>query len=346
MGEIKALTSLRGIFAIWVVLFHMTVWSPVPIVTIPIISRGYLAVDFFFMLSGFILARAHANEFEGRFSAQLNTYVRFVIKRITRLFPLHLTVLAIVLLVLASLGTPLYWWAYIVEEAMLAHRWGIHAPKGAINGPDWSISTELAVNLLFPFFVTLVWRAKIMAPIIGGTVLVGLIILAGSNGWSLDIAMANSLLPITRCACEFALGMLACRYLVGLKSLGSNGVAIILATGLTGLLLFRQTDIAVVSVMWLLLVNLAHDSGQLATALSARPMQWLGKVSYSIYLVQVPVIEWAREIALHFNGTALILAIYITLTIPTILIISSIAYAQIEKKGQIVGKLTLSFVTP
>ena len=92
MKEIKSLTSLRGIFAMWVLGFHLCAWSPLPgWMQTPIVSRGYLAVDFFFVLSGFILARTHAGEFHH--GAYTKAYRNFVFKRVVRLFPLHWLVL-------------------------------------------------------------------------------------------------------------------------------------------------------------------------------------------------------------------------------------------------------------
>jgi peptidoglycan/LPS O-acetylase OafA/YrhL len=63
MGEIKSLTSLRGVFAMWVVFFHLHAWSDIADQPLLFIDRGYLGVDFFFLLSGFILAGRHAREF-------------------------------------------------------------------------------------------------------------------------------------------------------------------------------------------------------------------------------------------------------------------------------------------
>jgi peptidoglycan/LPS O-acetylase OafA/YrhL len=57
MKEIRALTSLRGIFALWVLAYHFVMLAPVPIHDPSgLAAKGYLGVDFFFLLSGFILA--------------------------------------------------------------------------------------------------------------------------------------------------------------------------------------------------------------------------------------------------------------------------------------------------
>lgn len=145
MGEIKALTSLRGLFALWVVLFHLRAWSDLADRPVLIVDRGYLGVDFFFLLSGYILAARHAREFTSGY--RWADHLAFAIKRFGRLFPLHLAVLAVVVIGMRIRGEPSYWWTHIATEASLMHRWGvIHAPRAALNGPDWSISTEWAAR--------------------------------------------------------------------------------------------------------------------------------------------------------------------------------------------------------
>ena len=94
MKEIRALTSLRGVFAIWVMIHHLQMFAPSPIAALSLIGhRGYLSVDFFFMLSGFILAATYGQ----KFSFNIAAYSRFLIRRWGRLFPLFLFIAAIVI---------------------------------------------------------------------------------------------------------------------------------------------------------------------------------------------------------------------------------------------------------
>src|SRR5258705_5569923 len=78
--DIPALTGLRGVAAFWVVLFHME-WGS----SIPIIEKGYLGVDVFFILSGFVLMHVYAG-----FETTDFDYVRFIKARIARIYPLHI----------------------------------------------------------------------------------------------------------------------------------------------------------------------------------------------------------------------------------------------------------------
>src|ERR1700744_4959496 len=81
--DIPALTGLRGVAALWVVLFHMELETP-----IPIIEKGYLGVDIFFILSGFILMHVYADRKEFN-------YNEFVRARLARIYPLHMLSLVV-----------------------------------------------------------------------------------------------------------------------------------------------------------------------------------------------------------------------------------------------------------
>jgi len=85
--EIKALTSLRGIAAIAVVLQHFSAtaqlhssgWIP------SIVPHGYMAVDFFFVLSGFIMSYNYFPLFQ---TDGIRAFLPFFLKRVARIFPL------------------------------------------------------------------------------------------------------------------------------------------------------------------------------------------------------------------------------------------------------------------
>src|ERR1700722_17201361 len=88
----RVLDSCRGLCAVAVVLFHLdtyTHWY-----WLPVIPNGFVAVDFFFVLSGFVIASAY--------QAKLQTFAdasRYAIRRFGRLYPLHLAVLLVYVVV-------------------------------------------------------------------------------------------------------------------------------------------------------------------------------------------------------------------------------------------------------
>ena len=90
--ELQSLTPLRGIAAIWVICFHYVVvyfsaFHPEQISSV--LNKGYLAVDMFFMLSGFVLSHVYWGTFTSE-TADAGCYWKFMGARVARLYPLHL----------------------------------------------------------------------------------------------------------------------------------------------------------------------------------------------------------------------------------------------------------------
>ena len=93
---IPALTSVRGIAAWWVVLYHFreNLPSRSPEWLLALTAHGYLAVDLFFILSGFVLALNYAESFRGSLAGATNFYQL----RFARIYPLHFVMLMLFLL--------------------------------------------------------------------------------------------------------------------------------------------------------------------------------------------------------------------------------------------------------
>jgi peptidoglycan/LPS O-acetylase OafA/YrhL len=122
-----------------------------------VFSRGFLATDFFLMLSGYVLGRAYgASTLTGRIS-----HGRFWVRRVGRVWPGHLIVLAMMaalVLVLNALGTDAhkpsrFAWDQLPVQALLVHAWGFNSDGW--NLPSWSLSALVVCYALFPWL----WRA-------------------------------------------------------------------------------------------------------------------------------------------------------------------------------------------
>ncbi len=89
---IKQLTGIRAILAWWVVLLHILCNDKMAAYFrfSRVFSRGYLAVDGFFVLSGFILCHVYATSFS---SVSLSQYRTFLVARLARIYPVHLFML-------------------------------------------------------------------------------------------------------------------------------------------------------------------------------------------------------------------------------------------------------------
>jgi peptidoglycan/LPS O-acetylase OafA/YrhL len=159
--DIKPLTALRFVAAIWVVGYHY--WPSLAGFPVPaFVQKGYLGVEMFFVLSGFILSHVYLQGFgEGRFR-----YGGFLWARIARVYPLHLAVLAGVgVLVIAAgaagiqMQNDIANWAALPANVLMVHAWGL-APAAAWNHPSWSISAEWFAYLAFPAFAWVAWRLR------------------------------------------------------------------------------------------------------------------------------------------------------------------------------------------
>ena len=95
MRHLPTLTPLRGIAALMIVLFHFT--GPVlpnldPTAHTMVVANGYLAVDLFFLISGFVICHVYQQRFAR--SVSMAKFLGFVRARFARLYPMHIATLA------------------------------------------------------------------------------------------------------------------------------------------------------------------------------------------------------------------------------------------------------------
>ncbi|MEJ2887928.1 acyltransferase family protein [Actinomycetospora aeridis] len=161
---LHAMTGLRAVAAAWVLLghFRFTMFDLVPITRIaePVLAGGYLGVEIFFVLSGFIISHNYAEHFrqKGR-----SAYPAFLWARFARIYPVHLaTFLAAGLLVAGAvaLGRDVpsaqhFTAGSFVGNLVLLQAWPGVTPW---NGPAWSVSCEIAAYAAFPLLALAVVR--------------------------------------------------------------------------------------------------------------------------------------------------------------------------------------------
>lgn len=146
--NLKALTSVRFFAALQVALYHLVrpfaLWG----VFAPVFTSGYVAVSFFFVLSGFILTYSHALEYErGKGSPS-----KFYIARFARIYPVYLlTTFAAGWVMRAQFVKPIHFFAFIADLFAL-QTWSIRTAN-FFNIPAWSISTEAFFYAVFPFLL-------------------------------------------------------------------------------------------------------------------------------------------------------------------------------------------------
>ena len=213
--ELRALTSVRGIAAWFVVLYHIRrSIDGLPETALHIFAKGYLAVDFFFLLSGFVIWLTYGERLRTGGVASVHAFLK---RRIARIWPLHLFMLAIAValaLLLAATGrhdANDYPFAELPLHVFLVQDWGLTSQL-SWNDPAWSISAELAAYLLFPLLaIHIDWRrvptALVIAAIVAMLGLLHLIMAwAGAPTLGTDITRFG----VVRCLFEFAAGTAIC----------------------------------------------------------------------------------------------------------------------------------------
>ncbi|MEX2407714.1 MAG: acyltransferase, partial [Rhodovibrionaceae bacterium] len=171
---LASLEGLRGLAALTIVLYHQRHALAVVLDRLlpgslellqPVIVNGRMAVDLFFILSGFILAYVYLGE---RAPLDGPSWRRYLLYRVARIYPLHLFMLALwvpYILFLVTAVHPEQSFAgrtggapAVIERIFLVHMWWHDRRPLAMNVPDWSISIEWACYLLFPLIVLLLRR--------------------------------------------------------------------------------------------------------------------------------------------------------------------------------------------
>lgn len=347
-----ALDSLRGIAALAVVLFHVE-WHN-PLYSLRIVKNSYLMVDFFFVLSGFVIFYAYGARIANR-----SGYVRFLWLRFWRLYPLHLTFLAFFFAI--ECAKAYLQWRYgmhftypafvansftlLLGNLLLLQATGIFSRLG-FNSPSWSISAEFYTYVIFGLIVLLLPRTRRIlftaALICAGSVIT--LVLLGPQGIS-----PSSDFGILRCLTGFCLGMLtfaAYQHLRQWRIITTNPRMFELAAlaALTSFVVFLATktrgesDFAVgpLSALVVLSVALAPAAG-FTRFLRSRPMVWLGTISYSIYIDHNAVL-WTVYHALtvlvpmqHNNPGPVLGFVALVFTFGVVLLLAHITYHWIEQ---------------
>src|SRR5664279_608907 len=163
VSYLSNLTPMRGIAALLTVIFHIDLFTGGSLVhasASSILNRMYLMVDFFFILSGFIMCYVYGNRFTD--NVKKTEFKKFTIARFARVYPLHLAMLLFTIFVLflfAKLGVPgnpilqvdnnVY---SVLTNLLLLHSMNFHNWFTWVHA-SWSISTEWWAYMIFPFLV-------------------------------------------------------------------------------------------------------------------------------------------------------------------------------------------------
>jgi peptidoglycan/LPS O-acetylase OafA/YrhL len=347
-GEyLPALTGIRFWLALWVILHHicgagmmLAAWTnglPVPVAKL--LHSGYLAVQTFFILSGFVLARTYAHAKWDR-----RSLARFFTARFARIYPVYFLSLIVVSPFMIEILRRPVWTAQHKFLLVADYLFVLQGWQGSLavgwNTPAWSLSCEFFFYLWFPVLFAALRNARwrgIAVAIVASILLPGALNRAGvPDYWK----------PIVHTA-DFVAGIAAARifamlaestawrrrgYLLYLPALLAGGWLILhphIADGSgTDLNAFlRPVNVA-------LLVGFALGGGIVARWVSGPASDFLGKVSYSMYVLHVPILWWTGRYLVHGRfhpPQPLGAAIYLALVV----IASGLVYVGLEAPASV-----------
>jgi peptidoglycan/LPS O-acetylase OafA/YrhL len=346
-GRLHELDSLRALAAIGVIGWHYTNHfqaAPLPYLMAPFYRHGLLLVDFFFVLSGYVLARTYwTDERSGYFTFNIRD-------RIARIYPLHFAMLCIVALLqwvlVHKLSSEPFIYTFndkrdFVLNLMLLNRTGLE--RGfSYNATSWSISTEFVVNILF--LAAIVARRHIAIALLAASFAVALAVVL-HNGLVVPASVYGIDNDVFRTVVGFMLGVALYRVDQGLieRAKPMRELSDLLALGsIVGFLYYcargqftLHSDLLAAVLCFPALIVGVTRGAFLKTLLTMSPLVYLGTISYSIYLVHYPlqlivhIVSVWTGIAMPYRNAFFLLS-FLGLTIA----IASMTYRWIEVPGK------------
>jgi peptidoglycan/LPS O-acetylase OafA/YrhL len=363
-GEIKALTGLRIVAAVWVVLFHFR-----PLLRdaapgfldalTPVLNCGAQGVDLFFILSGFVLTWNYLDRMGGSWSTRATLH--FLWLRLARVWPVYLVTLHLAALwVIFTLhvghvpSQEIYRFTAIsyVRQVLLVQLWfQPFFDNSSWDGPAWSISAEWLAYILFGLLVLVIFR---MARATRARNLMWLAVAAALPPVVSLLLTGQSYTPwswLPRIVMQFTAGALVAAA-VGRLQLTDRGrrvagwASVLLMAGVVGFLYWSDahplhgvTDTGgLVDILFVpLVMTLAAGTGSLPALLSIRPLVYGGQISFCLYMVhELAHTAWIWtaqqfELTMVGNGGKLLLAAVLAVTF----VAAAVLYHVVEEPARL-----------
>jgi len=296
--KFEELESIRGIAALIVVLEHFPNWNSA-FFDISIIRNGYLMVELFFVLSGFVIYNAYANNIKNR-----QDLFRFQFLRFGRLYPVHLFFLIIFLGVecLKYIFSTYYGInspnsepfvinneSNFITHLFLAQALGVTDQVGSFNSPSWSISAEFYTYLLFALIILRLNKWRILA--FGGILITSYI--------ALRIPEFGRFSYLLICLIGFSIGCLISALISFKKfkvpSYAPHIVIIILFLFLSQFPISQLYPIIFLISAALIYTLVLSEDSFLKKILRLNIFKSLGEISYSIYMSHFLILWIANQ---------------------------------------------------
>lgn len=306
-SRLAGLDMLRGIAAMWVLAYHL---GTIRHVDLGLAAKGYLSVDFFFVLSGYVMARTYETRFGAGHGA-----ARFLWARYRRLWPVMAAGALIGAPMLASdLADPGLFAIVAAANLLLVPVFLGSGSVFPINSVAWSVFAELWANLIHALLLSRL-PTRALAGFTGMLVM----LLAGNalahGGLDQGAGDSSIHIGVLRAVTGYSLGVLLWRWWGDEPAIAVPPLAAFLA--IPAIVIFAPATVlasAAFDIAFAVIVSPLLIAGGLRHRGNGAVAHWLGALSFPLYAVHLPLLYWSKGLGLPpLAGViaALLLAAYI-----------------------------------
>lgn len=290
--HIGELESIRGLAALLVVFVHFPKWNSS--LDIGIVNNGYLMVELFFVLSGYVIYNAYGEKISNG-----NDLFRFQFLRFGRLYPVHLVFLIVFIFIevakyiaqskfgIASPNTQPFRennLTAIFQQIFLVQAIGPTHNATTFNGPAWSISVEFYTYLIFGLIILCAPKRKLLSFLVIATL--SLVLLGSQRSFGFE--------ELLRCLAGFFIGCLTAIFTKARQADIPKHVSLsvfILIVLFLQLKPFQQYDVVMYFLSAVLIASLVlSKDGYLNYILKLKILTFLGSISYALYMSHAALI--------------------------------------------------------
>jgi peptidoglycan/LPS O-acetylase OafA/YrhL len=297
-NSIDSLTGIRALAAVWVVIYHFKSditqlfswfeWAS------SFARAGFLGVDLFFILSGFIITYNYLNEFQ---AIKARSYVNFLWLRLARLYPVHLFTLCCLAVIVAGAqyrgitlnNAHIFTVEGFLKNILLVHAWG--TSQVSWNFVAWSISAEWFAYLTFPFVAISLARVRSpRAALLGATGALAMMPLLNALMQPLPLTRGLQVGWLVQVSSEFLAGCFLCLlyrsgWAAGWRWSAIAPATLFVAATLSALLVaMGAAAVWMAPILGFFVLAVARAGGPFARWLGSRHMVYCGQVSYALYM--------------------------------------------------------------